>query len=100
MASLALTGAIDLHPRDLHQPPVRRSVGRRAPPRGKRSRLGGAAAAGRTMVRSPAAPSPFVLVELLVADSGRSMELGRWCRRRSSAAGYAVIANERQIPQH
>ena len=32
-------------------------------------RLGGAAAAGRTMVRSPAAPSPFRFSGLLFADS-------------------------------
>jgi len=51
-------------------------------------------------VRSPGAPSPFFLVELLLADSSRSMELGRWCRRRSSAAGDGIIANERQISQH
>jgi hypothetical protein len=33
-------------------------------------RLVGAAAAGRTMVRSPAAPSPFLFSGLLFADSG------------------------------
>jgi len=33
-------------------------------------RLGGAAAAGRTMVRSPAAPSPVLFSGLLFADSG------------------------------
>ena len=30
------------------------------------------------------------------AGSGRQ----RWCRRRSSAASYRVIDNDRQIPQH
>jgi hypothetical protein len=45
-------------------------------------RLGGAAAAGRMMVRSPAAPSPVLFSGLLFADSGsgRTMELGRSAR--------------------
>ena len=54
--------------------------------------------------------------ELLLADSaadagaratGADADVGfagsgrrRWCRRRSSAASYRVIDNDRQIPQH
>jgi hypothetical protein len=85
-----------------------REAGRRDAARPARAALGGAAAAGRTMVRSPAAPSPFRFSELLLADfrfgatdvgfagSGRR----RWCRRRASAARYGVIDNDRQILQH
>jgi len=42
----------------------------RAEPATYSSRLGGAAAAGRTMVRSTAAPSPVLFSGLLFADSG------------------------------
>ena len=64
-------------------------------------RLGGAAAAGRRR--------HFFLAELLFADSGATMELGRsapmltsaspgrWCRRRSSAGRYGVIDNDRKF---
>ena len=68
-------------------------------------RLGGAAAAGRRR--------HFFLAELLLADSGAdagARAIGadadggfagsgrrRWCRRRSSAASYRVIANDRKF---
>ena len=40
----------------------------------------------RTMVRSPAAPSPFPFSGLLFGDSGRSMEFGRSVRPMMSAS--------------
>ena len=68
-------------------------------------RLGGAAAAGR--------PRHFFFAELLLAASGADdgaraigadADVGfawsgrrRWCRRRSSAASYRVIANDRKF---
>ena len=68
-------------------------------------RLGGAAAAGRRR--------HFFLAELLLAASaadagaraiGADADVGfawsgrrRWCRRRSSAASYRVIANDRKF---
>ena len=62
---------------------------------------GGAAAAGRTMVRSPAcAVEIFVLANLV----GTTMELRRSMMmmrgRRSSAASYGVIDNRSEILQH
>ena len=68
-------------------------------------RLGGAAAAGRRR--------HFLLAELVLADSavdagaratGADADVGfagsgrrRWCRRRSSAASYRVIGNDRKF---
>jgi hypothetical protein len=64
--------------------------------------LVGAAAAGRTMVRSPAAPSPTLVIfrfgaTMELGQSGRSMMMRR---RRASAASYGVIDNRSENLQH
>jgi hypothetical protein len=75
-------------------------------------RLGGAAAAGRTMVMSPAAPDSFSVIFRFGADAGAraigatddydDVGFGEWRRRvaQRGSATYGVIDSDRQILQH